>query len=117
MEFFNLDNLKELGKKLESSEERDILSLEYEKMITLSEDFREALVFMELFEMDLEKFEELEAQINEAFEIMESVDFAHFEMFSTKRLNRRKNADQARRLAKLGALKQALNSFLDEFLE
>ena len=117
MEFFNLDNLKELGKKLEDPEERDILALEYEKMITLSEDLREALVFMELFEMDLEKFEELEKQINEAFEIMANIDFAHFEMFSEKRLNRRKNADQERRLAKLEALKKALNSFLDEFLE
>lgn len=117
MEFFNLDNLKELEKKLEDSEGRDILALEYEKMITLSEDFEEALVFTELFEMDIEKFEELEAQINNAFEIMESVEFAHIEMFSQKRLNRRKNADQGRRLEKLGALKKALNSFLDEFLE
>lgn len=117
MEFFNLDNLRELEKKLEDSEERDILALEYEKMITLSEDFREALVFTELFEMDLERFEELERQINEAFEIMSTVNFAHFEMFSEKILNRRKNADQERRLAKLEALKNALNSFLDEFLE
>ena len=117
MEFFNLENLKILEKKLGDSKEREYIAKEYEKMINLSEEFGEALVFTDLLEIDFEKFEELEAQINSAFEIMASIDFAHFEMFSKKRLNRRKNADQERRLAKLGALKKALNSFLDEFWE
>lgn len=116
MEFFNLDNLKILEKKLEDSNERKNIAAEYGKMINLSEELGEALVFTDLFEMDLEKFEILEAQINDAYNIMSIIEFAHFEV-SKERLNRRKYAEQERRIEKLKALKKALNSFLDEFLE
>ena len=117
MEFFNLDNLKILEKKLEDSNERKNSAAEYGKMINLSEEFGEALVFTDLFEMDLEKFEILEEQINHVYYIMLTIAFAHSTIFSEGRLSRRKYAEQERRIEKLKALKKALNSFLDEFLE